>query len=231
MRKENIAIIVEGDARELVIVNNLNSVFFNNNQQIKVIQFPAGQNIYILWKQLKEDDFDTDIIEIVREYDDNAKEILEGLSRDDFSEVYLFFDYDAHQNNLGNGIESGSILEQMLSRFDNETDNGKLYISYPMVEALRDYVPGDCSGLSKCYCDLNDISKYKNSSAKNAQTSSFKNYSIEDWKELINVFVLRICCLLDRKTIMDYEEYSLVITPKEIFDRENALVEEKKFLF
>ena len=25
----------------------------------------------------------------------------------------------------------------MLNKFDNETENGKLYISYPMVEALK----------------------------------------------------------------------------------------------
>ena len=34
---------------------------------------------------------------------------------------------------------------QMLENFDNEKENGKLHISYPMVEALRDYKPGKCS--------------------------------------------------------------------------------------
>jgi len=27
----------------------------------------AGQNIYMLWKKLKEDDFETDLIEVLRE--------------------------------------------------------------------------------------------------------------------------------------------------------------------
>ena len=37
---------------------------------------------------------------MLREEHEELKEQLEGISRDDFSEVYLFFDYDGHQNNL-----------------------------------------------------------------------------------------------------------------------------------
>ena len=58
---------------------------------------------------------------------------MEGLSRDDFSEVFLFFDYDVHQTNLGKA-DDGDVINQMLESFDNETENGKLYISYPMVQ-------------------------------------------------------------------------------------------------
>lgn len=56
----------------------------------KIITLPAGQNIYMLWKKLKEDDFDTDIIEVLREDYKELEEQLNGLSRDVFSEVYLF---------------------------------------------------------------------------------------------------------------------------------------------
>jgi len=52
-------------------------------------------------KKLKEDDFETDIIEVLRESHDYIAEQLTGLSRDDFSEIYLFFDYDTHQTNMG----------------------------------------------------------------------------------------------------------------------------------
>ena len=95
----------------------------------------------MLWKKLKADDFDTDIIEVLRESNKKIREQLEGLSRDDFSEVFLFFDYDVHQTNLGKA-DDGDVINQMLESFDNETENGKLYISYPMVEALRDFEAG-----------------------------------------------------------------------------------------
>ena len=134
--------IVEGKAREPLIIDNILKVFFKQ-VKFKIITLPAGQNIYMLWKKLKEDDFDTDIIEVLREENEELKEQLAGLQRDDFSEIYLFFDYDGHQKNLGE-FDSKDAIEQMLISFDNETENGKLYISYPMVEALRDFEEGQC---------------------------------------------------------------------------------------
>ena len=140
--KDYKAFIVEGEAREPQIINNISKIFFSHGN-CTVITLPAGENIYMLRKQLKADDFDTDVIEILRESNDDIRKQLEGLSRDDFSEVYLFFDYDAHQTNLGKAVNE-DVIRQMLESFDNETENGKLYISYPMVEPLRDYHPGKC---------------------------------------------------------------------------------------
>ena len=54
------AFIVEGEAREPIIMNNISKVFFSH-ANFKIITLPAGQNIYMLWNQLKEDDFETDI--------------------------------------------------------------------------------------------------------------------------------------------------------------------------
>ncbi|MCR5236073.1 MAG: hypothetical protein K6E34_02585, partial [Lachnospiraceae bacterium] len=134
------AFIVEGEVREPQIIDNISKVFFAHGN-FKIITLPVEENIYMLWKKLKADDFDTDIIEVLRESNDDIKEQLVGLSRDDFSEVYLFFDYDMHQTNLGKEDDADAVA-QMLKSFDNETENGKLYISYPMVEALRDYNTG-----------------------------------------------------------------------------------------
>ena len=47
----------------------------------------------MIWQTLKADDFETDIIEILREKCPELESHLKGLTRDDFSEVYLFFDY------------------------------------------------------------------------------------------------------------------------------------------
>ena len=130
--------IVEGEVREPQIIDNISKIFFSHGNYT-VITLPAGENIYMLWKQLKADDFDTDVIEVLRESNDEIKKQLTGLSRDDFSEVYLFFDYDAHQTNLGKTVNE-DVIHQMLESFDNETENGKLYIvlsAFP--EFLLDY--------------------------------------------------------------------------------------------
>ena len=171
------AFIVEGEVREPQIIDNISKVFFSHSN-FKIMTLPAEENIYMLWKKLKADDFDTDIIEVLRESNDDIREQLAGLSRDDFSEVYLFFDYDMHQTNLGKEDDADAVA-QMLESFDNETENGKLYISYPMVEALRDYKPGLCGEKQACYVAVGQMTEYKNVSSVRSANPHFREYDYE----------------------------------------------------
>lgn len=67
---------------------------------------------------------------------ENGIFLSEGKRLDtQFSQVFLFFDYD-FQNRMGLD-KLNSILVEMLDYFDDETENGKLYINYPMVESLK----------------------------------------------------------------------------------------------
>lgn len=54
----------------------------------------------------------------------------------DISEIYLFFDYDFHNRNLSLE-EINRQVREMLETFNNETEFGRLYIDYPMVESIR----------------------------------------------------------------------------------------------
>lgn len=211
--------IVEGEVREPLIIDNISKVFFKH-AKFKVITLPAGQNIYMLWKRLKEDDFETDIIEILREANEKIERQLLGLKRNDFSEIYLFFDYDGHQENLGEVDDINNVIEQMLVGFDNETENGKLYISYPMVEALRDFEEGRCGKRDNCYIKIDEICNYKTISAIRAIYPQFKLYNYPIWKEVIDVFVMRISCLMNYKSVISYEQYVKMISPFEIYKYE-----------
>lgn len=219
MNSETIAIIVEGDSREMHVMKSMKSVFFRNDQ-VKLISFPAGQNIYMLWKRMEDDNYDTDIIEVIREYDKKAKDILEGYTREDFSEVYLFFDYDGHQDNLSDSINGNEVLEKMLNTFDNETENGKLYISYPMVEAIRDYIPHDCKTPTGCTLKLYDMDTYKRTSAQNVMANNISRYQIEEWKDVFNIFVMRMSCLYEYGHIMSFDEYRKEVYPGAVFEKE-----------
>lgn len=223
------AFIVEGEAREPLIINNISRIFFSH-KNFKIITLPAGQNIYMLWKKLDEDDFDTDIIEVLREDHEELAEQLAGLSRDDFSEVYLFFDYDGHQNNLSVNDDE-DVIEKMLASFNNETENGKLYISYPMVEALRDFEPEICGKGENCYISIDEIGNYKTVSAERAVYPQFKNYDFDIWKEAIDVFSMKISCLMGRPDLMDYELYTEKVDPYEIFKlQENEIQKHRVFI-
>lgn len=124
-----ILFVFEGAEREPRVFRTLERLFFGQGERI-VCSF--GNNIYELYRQLQEFDGDGDIVSILRE---NNAELPADVKSSDFSEIYLFFDYDFQNENLTLEEMNGR-LGKMLEMFDDETDNGKLYVSYPMVESL-----------------------------------------------------------------------------------------------
>lgn len=210
--------IVEGESREPQIIDNISKIFFSHGNSI-VITLPAGENIYMLWRQLKEDDFETDIIEVLRDNNAYVKKKLSGLSRNDFSEIYLFFDYDVHHENLKKD-DNSDVVYQMLENFDNETDNGKLFISYPMVEALRDFQPRKCGNGIDCFVQISDMVRYKYISSNRSHNPHFKDYDINVWKDIVGVFIMRLSCLYGLADVMSYDVYSNEVRPCDIYGME-----------
>lgn len=225
--KTHTAIIVEGTSREPLIIENLIKNFFKQ-EQCTIISLPVGQNIYMLWKQMEKDEFVTDIIEVVRDYSEVAAEKLAGSTRDDFAEVFLFFDYDGHQNNLSEEQNADEILKQMLEVFDDETENGKLYVSYPMVEAVRDYFPNSCKPWTQCYWKIDELRSYKNKTGVDNQNTSVKDYGYEHWCEILNVYSMRVSCLFEQEYVIKFEEYRKRITPLSIFMQQLLHIQEGK---
>lgn len=220
-----IAFIVEGDDREPQIIENISKVFFSHHN-FKIISLPAGKNIYMLWKKLKSDNFETDIIEVVREINDQSKDALKGLSRDDFSFVYLLFDYDPHQKNTERNLTE-DIIKQMLESFDNETENGKLYISYPMIEALRDFTDSTCGNGIDCYVPMDQITYYKHKSAEKSAAPHFKKYDFALWKLVIDIFEMKLSCLFGYSHKIGFETYRNEISTIKIYERELQLLKTK----
>ena len=196
--------------------------FAKEKSEARIISLPAAQNIYMLYQKLAEDDFETDVVEILRDSVPAAKKILEGVDRQSIDEVYMFFDYDVHQNNTGHNLQTSvEVLNTMLSFFDNETEFGKLYISYPMVEALYDYRDGACESFSSCYVDVPNVNLYKRLSGEGNPNVGIHRTIIE-WKMAINAFYLRLCCLYSVDAI-DPEEYRNKISPLSIFNIEKDI--------
>ncbi len=52
----------------------------------------------------------------------------------DFESIYLFFDYDFYRGNLS--VKNAQVQE-LLEYFNEETENGRLFISYPMIESIQ----------------------------------------------------------------------------------------------
>ncbi|GAW86654.1 conserved hypothetical protein [Bathymodiolus platifrons methanotrophic gill symbiont] len=131
MKDESIILFVfEGEKTEVKVYENL-KLYFSKFDANTHIYTTFDTHIYELYWVLQKDS-DKDIVELIRDRNEQNRQSLANISRDSVAEVYLFFDYDGHVP-----VATNEILMEMIEYFDNETEAGKLYISYPMVEALK----------------------------------------------------------------------------------------------
>lgn len=211
MNECNIAIIVEGSRYEPTIIESIKKHFFitPNNKGIKLITLPADQNIYMLYLRYKEyKDENVDIIELIRDFSPITKKALQEYKRNDFGEVYLFMDLDKHQNNLPKNINQYDVIEEMFKTFNNETENGKLYISYPMAEAIGDYYNKSCLPLNskgKCFVS-SKYKNYKDDVTKSTHYKQISEYTLSDWANILRVFRQRLSCLLKENKVLNFDE-------------------------
>lgn len=97
-----------------------------------------------------------------------------------------------------------------------------------MVEALRDFEPGICGNKEDCFAAIDNLSEFKNVSASRSSNPHIKDYDIGTWKDIINVFAMRISCLFGLSDTMEYEMYAQDINPYEIFSLEEKEMENRR---
>lgn len=125
-----ILFVFEGGKSEPMMFKSLHELFLTGEDVCTVC---CKNDLPTLYSNLKKYDYDLFRSLPLKE---NGIEIPEGVRVDTlFSQIFLFFDYD-FQNRIGLS-KVNEILSEMLEFFDDETDNGKLYINYPMVESLK----------------------------------------------------------------------------------------------
>lgn len=145
-----ILFIFEGGVREPALYKTMKYLFLSDSIKDDIIVSYCS-NIYSLYQKMKElDAFDedidsADIVTVLKEQLANSPntqddELSKIENSDSISEVYLFFDYDLKQKDDKNKLsveEQNSQINELLEYFDNETEHGKLFIDYPMVESIR----------------------------------------------------------------------------------------------
>lgn len=217
--KNYILFIVEGKKTEPQIINSIKINFFNNNTIILAIY---GTVIYHLYSKLFINgklDYDLDFFQVLKE---NIKDMPINLSREDISEIYLFFDHDGHATNASN-----KKIEQMLKYFYNETENGKLYINYPMVEALKHIGK---FGKEKMVAKIDNNKRYKNRVSKESflKYIHIKLYNYRDWKFLVKQHNKRVGYIItqnfrplwrsvEQLDIFENQKNRYILKKKEVF--------------
>ena len=125
----------------------------------------------------------------------------------------MFFDYDGHDPEYSN-----EKIRQMIKIFNNETENGKLYISYPMVEALKHLLKNKVE-IENYIVKIKENNNYKNFVSKNSDFTDLRKFKFEDWKFIISENLKR-CLFLLEITNINYEIYSNMINQESIFNKQ-----------
>lgn len=104
----------------------------------------------------------------------------------------LIFDYELQDNRF-----SPERLEEMQRYFNESTDNGKLYVNYPMVEACKHFLKmPDVEYLNRTV-SREDVLKYKSIVGNASRYQSFERHFIRpDVDEMIvltAIKALRLC--------------------------------------
>lgn len=196
----NILLIFEGQNTEDDYVTSLNKFFFNENVVIKTA---FCNDVYELYEEIVNDEF-LDVFLLLKNIDHN-KEILGKYKSIDFSEIYLFFDFDGHDDKA-----TDIKLESVIEHFIEETDMGKIYISYPMIESLK-HIPR--KGIFKdLVVPARENIHYKNLVSKNIDKiyNHVRDYNRETWSYLITEHLKKMNFIIDNQYTLPDQRYSQI---------------------
>lgn len=218
--------VFEGVRAESKYVDMLEQHFLGKRISVKCVY---DAELYQLYKILKEEP-DFDLVELLKERNKENAKLLQNYNRDSFAYIYLFFDYDAHST-----LADDEKIEEMLKFFNNETENGLLYISYPMLEAIRHYKDmqsfkdltvkckrancpymHECDEVEACLKEPH----YKNVSASECQPqlTNINKYTKEVWQELIRAHVSK----------MNYLVHDVFNLPQQIESQSNIFSKQQE---
>ncbi len=226
MSSAKVLVILEGEQPEGNILARLQRAFPEELADISedLVRVVYMSNVYALYATLKENDGFLDITEVLKErFSDNV--VLQDLKREDVAQIFLFFDLDIHGKSLD---EACRHLSELVDFFDNETENGKLFLSYPMVEAIN--ICDDSTGLMsedrKLFkienCRDNGFKKFANNLNRDSKSICRAN-SRENWSKICKANYEKAGWLMGRSE----EAFELILdemTQRLIFDCQRKLI-------
>jgi hypothetical protein len=122
---------VEGAKTEFKYLEQILQFLLNlTNQNYEI--YVHGTVIYDLYRKYVEGHYDYLIDYLVAE--GNLKIPENTVPSQAFAAIYLIFDFDPHTSKY-----SDEAIQDCMNTFNDETSIGKLYINYPMFEAIKHF--------------------------------------------------------------------------------------------
>lgn len=188
----NILLLVEGESAEVKLFEQILKCFpeieiYPNN----ILVYKT--NLWTLNTDLEKafgDDWHTqeeiDFLDFLKS-SNRVKKQIENLDNAKITDIFLVFDYERQEPKF-----NAKQLEKMLDFFNNSTENGQLYINYPMVESykhLQKPLPDICYLDRKCKCNVLTSSgknnQYKRVVGEESDFTDLRKITTEDFRQFV----------------------------------------------
>ena len=184
-----ILLITEGEKTEVLLFERILAQYELSGTHYIC---PYKTNIYELHRKMfcepNSEPSDYDITNVLRERESDP-DLKAELDRH-FSDILLVFDYEPQDTNF-----SPKAIREMQEYFNESTEMGKLYISYPMIEAYRHFTTLPDPSFNGRFVDLSDTQHYKRIVGEQSCIKNINNYDRETF-DIITVHNIEKACRL-----------------------------------
>ncbi len=167
-----ILFVMEGQNEEDRVLKTLCSIFFPDKVKAGEILWchfdGDNHSLYKKVKEYSENEFEPDVFQLIKEkLNSKGNHTLDKYRSYQIEAVYIFFDYDPHNSRVDLNRLNKEI-QDMVELFNDPMENGQIFISYPMSEAL--------------FC-LNDVTdkEYNTSKISITKSKNFKQFCNQEF--------------------------------------------------
>lgn len=221
----NMLIITEGAKTEPKLFRQLARVFTQFN---KFDVYSYNTNIYDLYDYLQDylsvdGEIEGDFLQILKERESSIEK--KKLLSQNYSDILLVFDFDPHDHRY-----DFCKLMFLMHYFSESTENGKLYLNYPMVELFKHFSGLKDFNYIERKIDLKDIPCYKKIVAKESGIGNIGDLDRATFIMIISENLKKVN-YINGKTITETDIEKLNDELLRVAIRQNKCVEDKEFCY
>ena len=191
----NTLLIIEGESCEKAFFNKFIKTI-KADKNITII--PFCNDIYELYKNIEElgETTTKDVILNYCELDNKTRQLLNETK---FVYTYLVFDLDLQDGNEDERKEKLEQVNKMLNLFNNETEYGKLFVNYPMMESYRHFDITNPNTLNNksVVVDNEILTHYKELVGQDGSTKNVNKYTSKDFHTITKAHLMQANLLVN----------------------------------
>ena len=153
---KKILLVVEGESDEVKFIRGLFEKCFKKADyqfySYKATIHTLSQELYNKYPDFDEGDIDIRLILASLESNKEKKEML----LDKYSDVYMVFDFEPQHDH-----KHFDTVRRMVNYFNDSTNQGKLFINYPMMQSYKHFDSLPCHSFEFCEVTLEQSKEYK----------------------------------------------------------------------